>query len=507
MALGRRVAAALALTALAAPTAVALETDQYYAWGRHLDDSAAVLNAKLNLELGLAVDEVNRRPAASPTACREVAAAFRQRLHFTTFQNLELWAFKSELLSRVPADPAEELEYRRLNLYHRHGPFDVGTWLPDSPTIEVDGIRFGTDKLAHLVSSGWRWYQNYLAALERGMTPEEAELRAIRDGVFWERTMLGLTASGVLSLADLQANYQGMQLFHDLCEGADPTLAFAEGLWQVARPMDIRRYVSPEWDESYQASIYSKRRWSRVEPVLKTYCDRLALPAVRQQRAGYAERDHVTPVEEFVAELVDSGKLADPARFSIEAACGEPLSQPTLLEGPISRDREPATGDGDTNDLMDELARRDADRRARPIGLVGVHLGHPERLSASVGGVWVELPREYDCTTVCSFQGPTVQLAAGLGGGRASVGWARVVGDKLGARPFVTDPYVGLGVRTTLLHTWGQPNSEPAGATFLGGELELTIVQVSFRLAVLYHVGGPESGGPWLLAGGIGWGF
>jgi|GEM_PF-461092 len=507
MGTGRGLAVALALATLSSSTGPALETDQYYAWGRELEDSAEVLNAKLNLELSLAAEEANRRPASTPATCREVAAAFRQRLHFTTFQNIELWAFKSELVSRAPAGPAEELEYRRTNLYHDHGPFDVGTSLPDSPTVEVDGVRFGTDKLAHFVSSGWRWYENYLSGLERGMTPEEAERRAIRDGVFWERTMLGLTASGVLSLADLEANYQGMRFFHGLCEREDPTLALAEGQWRVAHPVDLRRHVSPEWDESYQTPVYSKRRWRRVRPVLETYCDRLALPAVQRQRSSYARRDRVTAVEEFVGELVRQGKLPDPQQYSVEVACGVPRSRPFPASGSLAEDRTlPQASTGET-DLMAELARRDADRHARPIGLVGVQISSPEALSAAVGAMWVELPREYDCTTVCSFQGPTLQLAAGLGGGRVSLGWARVVGDSLGRHPFVTDPYVGLGVRGTLLRTWGDQGAEPAGATFLGGEVELTIVQVSFRLGLLHHVGGTSSGGPWLVAGGIGWGF
>jgi len=81
------------------------------------------------------------------------------------------------------------------------------------------------------------------------------------------------------------------------------------------------------------------------------------------------------------------------------------------------------------------------------------------------------------------------------------------VGERLGAGPFVTKPHIGIGVYGLLLSTWGEPIHEPTGATFLGGEFEFTIVQVNFRLAALAQVDGPSRDDPWLLAGGIGWGF
>ncbi len=40
--------------------------------------------------------------------------------------------------------------------------------MPYTPTIEVAGVRFGTDKLAHLVSSGWTYYGEYRKGLKKG---------------------------------------------------------------------------------------------------------------------------------------------------------------------------------------------------------------------------------------------------------------------------------------------------------------------------------------------------
>jgi hypothetical protein len=502
-----RLPVGLLLLLLLAPCAAALETDQYYAWGRSLEDSTAIINAKLGFELEQAAEELGRTHGPVPPDCEEVAARLHERLHFSTFQNFELWALKTDLLARAPADATEELAYRETNLYRDHGLFDVGTWLPNSPTIEVAGIRLGTDKLAHFVSSGWRWYQNYLTGLRAGLHPAAAELRMIRDGVFWERTMLGGTASGVMSRADLEANFQGKRFYEGLCHGNQPSLALVEGRWRVAHPFDIAGVVGPEWDESYQTSVYSPHRWRRVRPVLETYCDRLALPSVQAQRRWYREVERVTPVERVVQQLVDQGKVRDPRQFSIEANCPSTIEYEAFVQPatPIPGRGPSDPVDGTVVELV--VDEHEADRGARGVGLLGVYLGRPERLAVSGGVILVRLPVALDCSTVCPIKGPALQMGVGLGGGRLSLGWAHVVGDTRGKRLFVSDPYIGIGGKGTLLYTWGEPVGEPAGAAFLGGELEFTIVQVNFRLGALYHVGGSARGGPWLLSAGVGWGF
>lgn len=495
------------MMALAAAHGFALETDQYYAWGRTLPDSTEVVNAKFNLELKIAATEVNTWRRRDASSCEDVVRQFHSQVHFTTFQEIEIWALKSDMLSRVPADPDEELEYRQQNLYRDHGLFDPASWLPIAPTIQVNGVRCGTDKLAHFVSSGYRWYEDYAESITDGLSAEEAEQHVIEVGLFWERTMLGGVASGATSLGDLEANRQGMLFYYGLCHGPEPTLMNQDGLWVVKRAFDIRRHVSPEWDESYHPPIYSDYRWSKVLPVLETYCDRLSLPSVQQQRAYYRSIDCTTAIERVVAKLVESGELADPQQFTIEANCPpveEAADPPREAVRPPKT--EPATDFPDA-DLMQELYRRDTEVHQRTIGLAAAVLTNPERLAGSIGVLFTRVPEWWDCTTVCSFQGPMVQLSAGVGGGRLSAGWARVIGDQKAGAFLVTDPYLGLGFKGTFLYTWGNPYREPTNSAFFGGEVEFTIARVNLRAGAFYNVGGAVSRKPWLLSGGIGWGF
>ena len=74
-------------------SASALETDQYYAWGRPLGDATDVVNAKLNLELRQAIDAFDQPPAE----CTEIAVRFRKRMRYILFHHVQIWAMQTPL--------------------------------------------------------------------------------------------------------------------------------------------------------------------------------------------------------------------------------------------------------------------------------------------------------------------------------------------------------------------------------------------------------------------------
>jgi len=313
----------ICLAAALGPAAQAIETDQYYAWDREIADSTRMLNAKTNGEILSVLDEVNLKRSWKKIECHEVAKRIERHFRLLVFHDLELWADNTSLIERVPATPEEELHYREVHLLSNHGPFDIGTWMPPSPTIELAGVRIGTDKLTHFFSEGWMHYIWYRKGRQQGQSREDAEARAIRRGILLERSVLGTAASGVFAPADLEANYAGMEFFIGLCAEDSPALRKNEDGWRLARPLDFRDFVSPEWDESYQPSVYTKRRWGKVRPVLLEYCPLLDLPQVLARREAYAARDRFTVTERTIEDLVEQGKLEDPRRFSLERVCGE----------------------------------------------------------------------------------------------------------------------------------------------------------------------------------------
>jgi hypothetical protein len=501
--IGRTVIVTVLIVMSSAARVGALETDQYWAWDRPLADSTDAVNARFNLELERAIAGF---PAGrQPESCRKVAVAYRKRLRFLLLHEIQVWAWNSKLVARIPDGGEEQREYRRTNLYSNHPFIDTGTWMPFTPTIKVAGVRMGTDKLAHLVSSGWTYYGEYREGIENGQAPEEAERRAVRRGIVEESLILGKLASGVTSIGDLESSYAGIQFYLDLCDVDDPILKLEEGGWVVSRPVDMRDYVTPRWDESYQPPVYTKGRWRKVRPVLEAYCDLLDNPRVVEMRRRYREMDAGSVVGELVAERVAEGKMADPAEFGLEAVCDEA----GLLHGEAEKvaDRtEVVASPTDRSPTIEDVAEEDEDRRRFALGLAGLHLTYPQVVSASISVMLTSQPRSYDCTTPCDFRGPFVGVEPGLGGGKLSFGWTRVTGNTNRSGSFLKAGFIGAAYKVTVLRTWGDSGWVEGGRTYAGLELGIPVALANVGIGLLYRVDNGD-GGRWLVTGGAGWAF
>ena len=90
----------------------ALETDQFYAWRHPIVDSTEVMNAKVNLELSIGLDDVNRRRSWRRIGCSRVARRITKRFRLVIFTQLELWAINTSMVDRVPMAREGEVTYR-----------------------------------------------------------------------------------------------------------------------------------------------------------------------------------------------------------------------------------------------------------------------------------------------------------------------------------------------------------------------------------------------------------
>lgn len=481
----------------------ALETDQYWAWGRELADSTEAVNARFNIELERAIASFPDDHA--PESCRQIAVAYRKRMRFLLLHEIQIWAWNSQWVDRIPNGGDEQREYRRTNLYSNHPPIDTGTWMPFTPTIKVAGVRFGTDKLAHLVSSGWTYYGEYQEGIEKGQTPEEAERRAVQRGLIEESLILGKLASGVLAIPDIESSYAGMHFYIDLCDAEDPIVTRQEIGWTVSRPVDLRHYVTPRWDESFQPPVYTKGRWRKVRPVLEGYCDRLDDPQVVEMRRRYREIDRPSMVGELVAERVAEGKLDDPADYGIEAVCATP--DPSRGPAPATADRIEMVGtEVSPTAAMERVIAEDEDRRRFALGLPGLHFSYPQVVSASIAVMLTSQPKSFDCVTPCDHRGPFVEIEPGLGGGKLSIGWTRVTGNTNKSGSLLRAGFIGAAYKATVLRTWGDHGWVEGGRTYAGFELGVPVAQANVGLGLLYRVDSGD-GGRWLVTGGAGWGF
>lgn len=89
--------------------------------------------------------------------------------------------------------------------------------------------------------------------------------------------------------------------------------------------------------------------------------------------------------------------------------------------------------------------------------------------------------------------GLLVQLHAGSGGGKLSVG----VGGRAGVESDDFTGAVAAGLKLSLARTWGSPVGTRPGLTYLGPELDVSAMRVGLTLGPLFRVGG--AGGPAVL--------
>jgi len=99
-------------------------------------------------------------------------------------------------------------------------------------------------------------------------------------------------------------------------------------------------------------------------------------------------------------------------------------------------------------------------------------------------------------------RGFLLRADAGSGGGRLSLGlgaWAKVDADGFKGT-------AGTALRVAVAHTWGNPIGQPAGLTYLGPEVDLSLLRINLTLGVLFKVGG-DGGSSALFSWGLGFGL
>ena len=99
-------------------------------------------------------------------------------------------------------------------------------------------------------------------------------------------------------------------------------------------------------------------------------------------------------------------------------------------------------------------------------------------------------------------QGFLLQADAGSGGGKLSLG--------VGVRARVDDEgfrgTAGVALRLALARTWGNPIGTDPGLTYLGPELDLSVLRIGLTLGVLFRVAG-DHGSSALFSWGLGFGL
>jgi hypothetical protein len=297
----------LVLSALLAPGIVcAFETDQYNLPRKPLADIGPEVTNHVESKLGTAVDKVNAEILARQK-CLTEGTRSRDGCGSRSDELLRLEYLRSEdaiareafeqLGGGVPpftsmgtwmdshhflAQPARY----RTSYWNSIFILNPGIALTISPTVNLYGSEFGTDKIAHVFQQGYTYYKIYRRALVEGVTPAEATAKAVRWGQKSERTFYGTLIAGVYSNGDLCANYVGLKFYQGLTKPIvignttrHAVLEIHDGTWKFTgntQEFLVKPFISDHFNEALNPSIFTRTlgwRWFIRRSVKKRSCE------------------------------------------------------------------------------------------------------------------------------------------------------------------------------------------------------------------------------------------
>ncbi len=258
----RRAAHLAAFAALATTLSpCAYETDPYTNRDIDINDSLVALDARVNA----ALTEVAASWHGSDNEWRFVMAVYGKLGGRHWVDKLERWAMNADEVEKLPVTRRESV-ISDFPLYAAR----VARVFGFGPIIKVNGVHVGTDKFGHFFSQGRKFYGRYLALGD--------EASAARWSLLTEVGLFGRLSTGILSNADLVANYEGYlfyrSLLHDNVIADKPAIfEWREGVPVKRRPFTWADHINALWDEALNPNTYARALVPHVQERLLRLCD------------------------------------------------------------------------------------------------------------------------------------------------------------------------------------------------------------------------------------------
>lgn len=159
---------------------------------------------------------------------------------------------------------------------------------------------------------------------------------------------------------------------------------------------------------------------------------------------------------------------------------------------------------------LEEIAtelERETERQHQLFGLARARVSYPQLASVGLGMLIGERSRAYDCTIQCEVDGWLASVEAGAGGAVFSLGPAYLIGEIGDNKYFLSRRYMGYSVRGSVMRTYGETPRRADREWLAGVEGQFTVVSLNLTLGFYRRITDHREGSPWLVSGGIGWGF
>ena len=298
--------------------AYAAETDQYLAWGVQLKDSSEAFNRYLNNQAEEFLRKKNHHAQRDYTPEKLTQELYFRLFHGLYSARVRTWTNRSNEIDRFPDKSVSRFRYQQMSIYR---DLSFPYVLPMARTIRLGDVYLGVDKISHFFGFGRRYFKRYLRHRERGIPEDEAIEEVIRWGIVFERHFVGGLVDGIVSHADLEAAFQGFRMAKDLSGGENPAIVHDGNRWVLARPIDIRPYITPDFDESYNNSVCWGARRRHVLTRLKAqYAAKRSLPEVQERFARYRQAAPSLS-KKVITKYLDEKKMRPQQEQSVDALC------------------------------------------------------------------------------------------------------------------------------------------------------------------------------------------
>jgi len=314
--------------------AFSAETDQYFALNKYIEDSTIPINEIINKNLTQAINKANRKGYS----CYKLTKYFAKEVGSGKNSLRDVPIRKNEAIDQIPRHSSNRELFYEDSIFYGLKRWDIG--IGDnrflSPTLEVNGIRLGGDKISHITFIGLNYYKTFSFFLKRykkkyskEVATKRAVVKAIDFGILQEKTFTGRSRliSGLFSFGDMEANYQGLRLFHNICGSDNPYVIKVKGKWHLRSLVDITPYITPELDETYYPSAFRKSFWKKVKKNLAGYCNESSFRALRARWSYYSTFRKKSFSYNYLQQKIKDGKIKDNSPFTLKNVCGQKAKQ------------------------------------------------------------------------------------------------------------------------------------------------------------------------------------
>lgn len=206
-----------------------------------------------------------------------------------------------------------------------------------------------------------------------------------------------------------------------------------------------------------------------------------------------------------LALLVAGGVRAEEPQPGVPADSGATADAPGAPSGEATLPAD--ASEAERREAIDRELRLETEREHQLFGLARARVTYPLLASVGLGMLIGERSKAYDCTIQCEVDGWLASVEAGAGGVVWGLGPAYLIGELGDNKYFLSRRYMGYSVRGSVMRTWGETPYRPDREWHLGVEGQFTVVSLNLSVGVYRRIGQHGEGEPWLVAGGIGWGF